>query len=352
MAGGDQKIDKSETKVENAVDGKEKKGGQQEFKFAAKSESKGGMEGFMLFLWNPETKEFLGRTGMSWLKIGIFYLIYYAFLAGFFMLMLLAFFAIRIDNDEPAYDTRSGIIGGNPGVGFRPMPDNKDIKSTLIWFRHGEETKANWQPWVDRLEEHMKDYKNASYTNGEDGKGYGVECGEFGEIPRGASSVCTINQDKLFQGLCNSKDKYGFRDGKPCILIKLNKIFNWEPMPYESVDQMPEDIPQSIIDEFEENDKDNATKPLNERVWIECEGENPADKEHLGHINYYPARGVGINFFPYRNQKGYLSPVIFAQLDNPEPGVMIAVECKAWAQNIKHDSMERRGLVHFELMID
>ena len=42
------------------------------------------------------------------------------------------------------------------GVGFRPMPDNKDIESTLIWFRHGEETMANWQPWVDRLEEHMK----------------------------------------------------------------------------------------------------------------------------------------------------------------------------------------------------
>ena len=30
-------------------------------------------------------------------------------------------------------------------------------------------------------------------------------------------------------------------------------------------------------------------------------------------------------------------------------GVMIAIECKAWAKNIKHDSMERRGLAHFEV---
>jgi hypothetical protein len=32
-------------------------------------------------------------------------------------------------------------------------------------------------------------------------------------------------------------------------------------------------------------------------------------------------------------------------------GVMIAVECKAWAENIEHDSMERRGLAHFEVKL-
>ena len=30
-------------------------------------------------------------------------------------------------------------------------------------------------------------------------------------------------------------------------------------------------------------------------------------------------------------------------------GVMIAVECRAWAENIKHDRMERKGLAHFEV---
>ena len=28
---------------------------------------------------------------------------------------------------------------------------------------------------------------------------------------------------------------------------------------------------------------------------------------------------------------------------------MIAVECKAWAKNIEHDSMDRIGLAHFEV---
>ena len=73
MAGGDQKNEtKGETKVETKVEGNDKKEKKEEgFKFGEKNESKGGMEGFMQFLWNPETKEFLGRTGMSWCKLNI-----------------------------------------------------------------------------------------------------------------------------------------------------------------------------------------------------------------------------------------------------------------------------------------
>lgn len=33
-------------------------------------------------------------------------------------------------------------------------------------------------------------------------------------------------------------------------------------------------------------------------------------------------------------------------------GVLINIECKAWAHNIHHDRVDRRGSVHFELMID
>ena len=30
---------------------------------------------------------------------------------------------------------------------------------------------------------------------------------------------------------------------------------------------------------------------------------------------------------------------------------MVAIECKAWAKNIVHDSQDRKGLVHFEVNI-
>jgi len=33
-------------------------------------------------------------------------------------------------------------------------------------------------------------------------------------------------------------------------------------------------------------------------------------------------------------------------------GRLIAISCKAWAKNINHETMDRMGLAHFELMID
>jgi len=349
MTGGDSKNDKSDTKVEK-VDGKEKKEVQQEYKFNAKPEVKKGLEGFMLFLWNSETSEFLGRTGMSWLKISTFYIIYYTCLAGFFMLMLLVFFQ-TLKDDRPSWDVDSdSIIGKNPGVGYRPMPDPKYIESTLVWFRHGS-YNGNWGDWVDRLEAHVQDYKNETYgaSFGEDYKG--IECGELAQNKPGTGQFCEVNKEEIFQGHCNNKEDYGYGIGQPCILIKLNKIYGWVPEPYENVTEFPAYASKTIKDTFQKNIKD-GNQILNNRVWLECKGENPADKENIGPITYWPTNGVSANYYPYTNQKGYLSPVVFVQLDNPERGVMIAIECLAYARNIEHELVDRKGLAHFELMID
>jgi sodium/potassium-transporting ATPase subunit beta len=103
---------------------------------------------------------------------------------------------------------------------------------------------------------------------------------------------------------------------------------------------------------LEECQQHEGKEKYNERVWIDCQGENPADRENLGPVIYHPTNGISKNYFPYRNQEGYLSPAIFVEFTQVKFGVMIAVECRAWADNIEHDRMDRRGLAHFELMID
>jgi len=340
--------DTTDIKQTDAKEKGKKEDQKAEFNFALKPEERHGWEAFSHFVWNPDTKQFLGRTGMSWLKITVFYIIYYSFLTGFFMLMLLAFFATLYDDKPTWVGDSKGIIGTNPGVGFRPMPPDERIESTLMWFRHGDDN-GNWQSWVARLEDHLADYKNKTFVDQADT--HAVECGELGSKSPGTEGICRINQEELFGGPCTSDNNYGFKEGKPCILIKLNKIYQWEPEPYETIEDLPEDIPQTIKSAFENNI--NAGKPeLNQRVWLECDGENPADREHLGPVTYFPTNGVSRHFYPYLNQQGYLSPVVFARLDKPKHGVMIAIECKAWAKNIEHDSQDRRGLVHFELMID
>ena len=57
---------------------------------------------------------------------------------------------------------------------------------------------------------------------------------------------------------------------------------------------------------------------MGKMVWISCEGENPADKDNIGEIEYMPYPGIPTYYFPYENQEGYLSPAIFAHFKNPK----------------------------------
>ena len=136
------------------------------------------------------------------------------------------------------------------------MPPDERIESTLMWFRHGDDN-GNWQSWVARLEDHLADYKNKTFVDQADT--HAVECGELGSKSPGTEGICRINQEELFGGPCTSDNNYGFKEGKPCILIKLNKIYQWEPEPYETIEDLPEDIPQTIKSAFENNI--NAGKP-------------------------------------------------------------------------------------------
>jgi len=55
-----------------------------------------------------------------------------------------------------------------------------------------------------------------------------------------------------------------------------------------------------------------------EIIWVSCEGENPADIENLGPIQYYPTRGFPGYYFPFLNQKGYLPPILAINFERPK----------------------------------
>lgn len=105
-------------------------------------------------------------------KIGLFYVVYYAFLTGFFIAMLVIFYQ-TLDDTVPKWQNSNGIIGSNPGkktnhywlsksiidissasgVGYRPGPSKDHVESTLVYFRHGE--LGNWKSWAERLDEFL-----------------------------------------------------------------------------------------------------------------------------------------------------------------------------------------------------
>ncbi|XP_054282391.1 sodium/potassium-transporting ATPase subunit beta-2-like [Macrosteles quadrilineatus] len=294
------------------------------------------------FLYNRETGAFLGRTASSWCKILIFYLIFYFCLAVFWF-SFLWLFHLTLDPRIPKYKLEDSLIGTNPGMGFRPMPNDSNALSTLIWYRGT--ARENYAYWVETLQEFLDVYRTPGKTPG---RGQNIfKCSYDQPPPPG--KVCDI--DVRLWNPCTYEENYGYHLQQPCIFIKLNKIYNWRPEYYNKTSELPEQMPQSLKDAINKTANDEGENALN-TVWVSCEGESPADVENIGPVEYYPKPGFPGYFFPYENSEGYLSPLVAVKFKHPRNGILINIECRAWAKNIGYDRRDKIGVVHFELMID
>ena len=99
---------------------------------------------------------------------------------------------------------------------------------------------------------------------------------------------------------------FSYRQGKPCFLLKMNKIYDFKPLPY-TYDQvknhttMPEKL-KLHIDKVWQEKCDGYTSsgysaegeyrpcPWLNMAWLHCDGENAADIENIGPVsvdNFY-----------------------------------------------------------------
>ncbi|XP_023349243.1 sodium/potassium-transporting ATPase subunit beta-2 [Eurytemora carolleeae] len=163
---------------------------------------------------------------------------------------------------------------------------------------------------------------------------------------------------------CTGAEKYGMYHGRPCVILKMNNIYGWEPRPYYNLTQinnivgMPTWLKTTITNHYNKHclplpKKARKKCPQMRMIWLSCEGETAADEEHMGKVHYVPWQGFPGYYYPYLNQQHYLSPIVFIQFRNITPGVLIQVRCKIWARNIQHDPTNpRKGGIHFEILMD
>ena len=94
-----------------------------------------------------------------------------------------------------------------------------------------------------------------------------------------------------------------YRHGKPCILLKMNKIYNWRPDPY-TMDEitnhttMPLKLKDDISAIWSEKcggysssgwgeDGSYRPSPWLNMVWLHCDGEDDPDKENIGPVGHF-----------------------------------------------------------------
>ncbi|VDK51289.1 unnamed protein product [Anisakis simplex] len=285
-------------------------------------------ESFGQFLFNKERGTCLGRTAKSWAQILGFYLVFYSLLAAFWV-GCLAIFLRTLDDKVPRYYGKGTVIGLNPGVGYQPwLLDDPD--STLIRFNVKD--KSSYEKYVNRLDDYLSKYKNQTATRictGTQSNADLVKDGSGKAAPLGSKDIiesCRFELRPFEVEGCGEADDYGFREGKPCVVLSLNRLIGWKPIDYAK-----DSVPEAVRGRYKPN-----------FVTLRCDGTSDPDKEALGTVTYIPEAGIDGRYYPYAVMPNYHQPIVR----------LVLVECLAYAQNIQHDITSKLGLVNFELLVE
>ncbi len=316
---------------------------------AIKPVERHGWEKIKWFFWDPKRGAIMGRTPKSWGLITLFYIIFYACLAAFWALMLTIFF-LFINENTPKYMGEESLIGKSPGVGLRPSQPDETLDSSMFIFNvdqkylDEEREIPGYDTWAEKINEFLESYQTSK--NG--------PCSPNTPGSPANPYPCHFDTNVLKKcgGNKENSDYFGYRTGTPCVYLKLNKLMGVQNIHYTDMSNATKNLPPDFPEELKAHVNRQRDK---EQVWITCEGENPADMEAAGEMEYFPkAQGFPGYYFPYNGQNKthkYESPIVAVKFNNPTRGQLIHIECRAWAENIMYSRMDRRGMVRFELFI-
>ncbi|XP_069771476.1 sodium/potassium-transporting ATPase subunit beta-2-like isoform X1 [Narcine bancroftii] len=266
-------------------------------------------------LWNPRTQEFLGRTGGSWALVLLFYVVFYTFLTGVFSLTMWVMLQ-TMNEYTPKYQDRIT----NPGVMIRPTGEH-----LVVEFNASQ--RASWETYVKALNTYLDSYNDSVQvsTNNRCRPGAYHLQEDSGDVRNTPKRSCQFNRTVL--GRCSGLEDrtYGYSEGKPCILVKMNKIIKFLP--------------------------GEAMTP-----YVSCSGK-AGDANNVHELHYFPPNGtLDLMYFPYYGKKAhvnYTQPVVAVKFVNVTANIDIRVECKVYGTNVNNDDERDRfaGRVSFTLNV-
>jgi len=166
-----------------------------------------------------ETTLVMGRNGNSWAKIGLFYICFYSFLAGFFAAMLSVFLTtIKFPGEGGPKLTQ--YIANKPGLTVvNPLAAGwtKTKGDGKSWKSFEEVTKGFLDNYDKIYDEKTEGYDSVA-CDPKNKDGY-----KEGDRP------CKFEYLDALGKNCSKATSYGLSNGQPCILLKMNKVYGWVP---------------------------------------------------------------------------------------------------------------------------
>jgi len=335
------------------------------------------------FIWDGEKKEFCGRGARRWLEITIYYIVFYACLSAFYAGMV-SFYYAAMKAHKPFLTGTDSLLKNNPGLMFYP---SKNLESSVVRASdNADALKHVKQSFDDVLRIYNRQGSNYYCTAN--------ELKKHGSLSRSpARQLCDVSP--LPPDECKGPD-YGSKSGSPCVLLKLNRIYDFRPDSIQSLADL-DNIKSETKDNAEEDQKDHRNEFKNNippdfkppkfnlkegQVHVKCFAENKATADNMGDLDYYyyqgdsskkkpvkardnsgkeyppnVAGGFPLGFYPYLNQKNYRSPLVWVRFKCPTKYVPLMISCKAFAHNIyiaddeySGNPGKQSGMVHFQVL--
>lgn len=243
---------------------------------------------FFRYAHNTRDGTYFGRTPNSWALIILYAIVYLIFLSTYTMIFLycsvLVIKSRMGDNSQANIALFELLTYPDTGVGLTGTPTHLN-EYPLIWYR--EDVTTDYEKYIRALD--------AIFANQRTKRNVGTNLGPCAKAP------------------------YGYGD-KPCIVIKINKQYNWAEKPLEASSPQASNAPDEVKKWMQADSK---------KYWLHCSGYHAYDKEHIGNIKYYPdPPGFDSKLFPV--QMNGTSPMIAIQVTDFTYGISLAIECKLW----------------------
>ncbi|CAH6779912.1 Atp1b4 [Phodopus roborovskii] len=265
------------------------------------------------YLWDPEKRMSLARTGQSRSLILVIYFFFYASLAAVITLFLYMLF-LAISPYMPTFTEQVKP----PGVMIRPFAHslnfNFNVSEPETWQRYVISLNGFLQGYNDSLQEEM----NVDCPPGQ----YFIQDGDEDEDKK----ACQFKRSFLKNCSGLEDPTFGYSTGQPCILLKMNRIVGFRP-------------------------------ELGDPVKVSCKVQK-GDENDIRSINYYPeSASFDLRYYPYYGKLthvNYTSPLVAMHFTDVVKNQAVPVQCQLKGKSIVNDVINDRfvGRIVFTLNIE